>query len=312
MFYLVKTWMPAIILLDWKEAFEINSHIKIPLTRKIRGAIQLFRPELSFAAGLCVMVGEIVALGSFPSMLNLFYGFICGFFISSSALILNDYFDLEVDKINAPNRPLPAGIISPPEVIGLTVGVSFLALGTSALISMNAFIISIILWIIGVLYNWKLKETGLPGNLMVALSVATTFILGGIIVGDPWNKIVLTFSLFAFFLDLGEEIAADAMDVKGDKQRNSKSIAIKMGREIALRISSILFFLVILISLVPIYFGWVGTSYLFMIVISDAIIFLSVLKLLRSRTSEEGHFCIKLIYRGALLGLLAFIIGQLI
>lgn len=287
------------------------SHNKITLIRKIKGVIQLFRPELSFAAGSCIIAGEIIALGSFPSIQNLFYGFMCGFFISSSALILNDYFDLEVDRINAPNRPLPAGIISPPEVIVLTIVATFLGLIASSIISIYALIVSIILWIIAVLYNWKLKETGLLGNFMVSFSVAITFILGGIIVGNPWNKIVLTFSVMAFFIDLGEEIAADAMDIDGDKKRNSKSIAIKMGRKVALNISSILFSLVILISFIPIYFSWLGISYLLMILIADVIIFLSVLKLLRSRTSEEGHFCIKQIYRGALLGLFAFIIGNL-
>jgi geranylgeranylglycerol-phosphate geranylgeranyltransferase len=288
------------------------SNIKIAYKRKIKGAIQLFRPELSFAAGICVIAGEIVALGSFPSIQNLFYGFICGFFISSPALILNDYFDIEVDRINAPNRPLPAGIISPKEVVVLTIAATFIGLAAAATISMHAFIISIILWIIGVLYNWKLKETGLPGNFMVSLSVATTFILGGIVVGDPWNKIVLTFSIMAFVFDLGEEIAADAMDMDGDKKRNSKSIAIKKGRKVALRISSLLFSIVILISLIPIYFNWLGISYLFMILVSDVIIFLSIFKLLRSRTSEEGHLCIKQIYRGALLGLLAFMMSQLL
>ncbi|HBP65164.1 MAG TPA: prenyltransferase [Desulfosporosinus sp.] len=244
-------------------------------------------------------------------MHNLFYGFVCGFFISSPALILNDYFDIEVDRINAPNRPLPAGIISPPVVIALTIVVTFIGLVAAAMISLYALIICIILWIIGFLYNWKLKETGLPGNIMVSCSVATTFILGGIAVGDPWNKIVLTFSIMAFLFDLGEEIAADAMDIKGDKERNSKSIAIKMGREFALIISSILFCLVILISFIPIYFSWLGISYLLMILISDVIIFLSVVKLLRSRTSEEGHSCIKQLYRGELLGLLSFMISQL-
>lgn len=287
------------------------SYVKITLKRKIKGAIRLFRPELSFAAGICVIAGEVIALGSFPSIQNLFYGFICGFFISSSALILNDYFDLEVDRINAPNRPLPAGIILPPEAIALTIIAAILGLVASAIISIYALIICIILWIIGVLYNWKLKETGLPGNFLVSFSVATTFILGGIVVGDPWNKVILTFSIMAFFIDLGEEIAADGMDIDGDKKRNSKSIAIKMGRKAALNISSILFSLVILISFIPICFSWLGISYLLMILISDVIIFLSVLKLLRSQTSEEGHFFIKQIYRGALLGLITFIISRL-
>ena len=285
-------------------------HSKIPFKRKVMGAIQLIRPELSFAAGICVIIGEIIALGGFPSIANLFLGFISGFFISGSALILNDYFDLEVDRINAPNRPLPAGVISPPEVIVLTIVATFIGIAAAAIIGIYALILGIILWIIGVLYNWKLKETGLPGNLMVSFSVAATFILGGIAVGDPWNKIVITFSAMAFFVDLGEEIAADAMDIDGDKKRNSRSIAIKKGRKTALCISCIFFFLVILISLLPVIFSWLGVSYLIMILISDIIILLSAAKLLRSQTSEEGHMYIKRIYRGALLGLLAFMLGQ--
>jgi geranylgeranylglycerol-phosphate geranylgeranyltransferase len=281
------------------------------VNRKIKGAIQLFRLELAFAAGICVIAGEIIALGSLPLIPDLLYGFICGFFISSSALILNDYFDFEVDKINAPNRPLPSGMITPREVIALAIAASFLGLIAAALINTYAIIISLILLIIGFLYNWRLKATGLLGNLMVSFSVAATYILGGIVVGDPWNKIILTFSAMNFFIDLGEEIAADAMDMEGDKKINSKSLAILMGRRVALNISAALFVIVILVSLMPIYFGWLGISYLFMICISDGIILLSVFKLLRSQTSEEGHAYIKQIYRGSLLGLLAFIMSQL-
>jgi len=32
---------------------------------KLQGLIRLFRPELSFAAGICVVAGEILALGVF-------------------------------------------------------------------------------------------------------------------------------------------------------------------------------------------------------------------------------------------------------
>lgn len=59
--------------------------------------------------------------------------------------------------------------------------------------------------------------------------VAITIILGGIVAGDLWNKAVIIFTLLVFVLNLGEEIAAGAMDMEGDKQRNIKSIAILYG-----------------------------------------------------------------------------------
>ena len=280
------------------------------LTKKIKAILQIFRPELPFAAGICVVLGEIIALGKFPAIRELALGFFCGFFISGAAIVLNDYFDLEVDKINAPNRPLPAGIISRREAIGVTALATLTGLGTSLLLGFPSFVLCSIFWLIGFLYNWKFKEAGLLGNLMVSSSVGITFILGGIAVGEPWNKIVWCFALIAFFIDLGEEIAGDAMDMAGDQKRNSKSIAIRHGRKFALVLSSLFFGLVILIGLVPILFHWLGISYLIMIFITDTIIIIFSMRLLKSRTPEEGRRSMRQIYLGALFGMLAFVIGQ--
>jgi hypothetical protein len=71
---------------------------------------------------------------------------------------------------------------------------------------------------VGLAYNWRFKQAGLVGNLMVSSSVAITFILGAIAVGDPWNPVVWVFSLIAFGINLGEEIAGDAMDIEGRSQ----------------------------------------------------------------------------------------------
>jgi geranylgeranylglycerol-phosphate geranylgeranyltransferase len=278
--------------------------------KKIKAIIQIFRPELPFAAGVCVVLGEIIALGNFPSWRDLALGFLCGFFISGSAIVSNDYFDLEVDKVNAPNRPLPAGIISPAEAILLAVIATFIGLAAAFVISISAFILCVIFWGIGFLYNWKFKEAGLPGNLMVSSSVAITFILGGMVAGQPWNKIIWCFALIGFFIDLGEEIAGDAMDIEGDKKRGSKSVAIVWGRSFALGISSLFFGLVVLISFIPVIFEWLGVSYLLMIFITDTLIIVFTIRLLKSKTSAEGVKSMRGIYLGALVGMLAFIVGQ--
>jgi geranylgeranylglycerol-phosphate geranylgeranyltransferase len=280
------------------------------MRQKLIGIIQLFRPELPFAAGVCVVLGEIIALGKFPPLQPLLLGFICGFFLSGSALILNDYFDLEVDRINAPHRPLPSGKVSPREAVILAIVTGLLGLVAASLINWPALVLSIPFWVIGILYNWKYKQAGLAGNLMVSSSVAITFILGGIAVGEPWNKIVWTFGLIAFLIDLGEEIAGDAMDMEGDRKRGSKSIAITSGRNFALRISGIIFVTVTLISLIPFLLGWFGTGYLIMISVMDIAVLYSTTRLLSSQTPEEGRLFMRRIYLIALFGMLAFILSQ--
>jgi geranylgeranylglycerol-phosphate geranylgeranyltransferase len=280
------------------------------LSKKLKGIIQIFRPELPFAAGTCVVLGEIVALGSFPSLRELLLGFACGFFLSGAALTLNDYFDIEVDRVNAPKRPIPAGLLTPSDVIVLTIAATLIGLIAAFFIGTLAFIISIIFWMIGVLYNWRFKANGLWGNLMVAASVGITFILGGIAVGQPLNKTVWFFGLIAFLIDLAEEIAGDAMDMEGDRQRDSKSIAIRLGRDSALRITGFLFILVALLSYVPLILGWLGVTYLLLVCVMNIAVILFTIRLLRSQTSGEGRSAMRGIYLSILFGMLAFIVGE--
>jgi 4-hydroxybenzoate polyprenyltransferase and related prenyltransferases len=87
---------------------------------------------------------------------------------------------------------------------------------------------------VGFLYNWWLKKAGLIGNLMVSFSVGMTFIFGGIAVNKPFETIVWFFAIIVMLIDLGEEIAADAMDIEGDSQAGSRSLALILGRENAL------------------------------------------------------------------------------
>jgi geranylgeranylglycerol-phosphate geranylgeranyltransferase len=278
--------------------------------KKIKGTLQLFRPELPFAAGTCVVLGEIIASAGMPPLRELLLGFVCGFFLSGSALTLNDYFDIEVDKVNAPQRPIPAGLLTPSDALLLTALAALIGLSAAFLIGPLAFMIGVIFWVIGVLYNWKFKEHGLWGNLMVAVSVGVTFILGGIAVDQPWNKLVWFFGLIAFLVDLAEEIAGDAMDMAGDKERRSRSIALRIGKRAALRITASLFIFIVLLGFVPFAFGWLEARYLLLVGIMNLAVIFFTLKLLRSHTPEEGRSAMRGIYLSILLGILAFIGAQ--
>ncbi len=279
------------------------------LAQKARGVFQIFRPELPTAAGVCVLLGQVLALGAVPPLPALGLGFACGFLLSGSALITNDYFDLEVDRINAPQRPLPAGILTPSEVLTLGLVTAVLGLAAAAAFGPLAFGVSLIIWLLGFLYNWRLKAAGLWGNLIVATSVGATFVLGGIIVGHPWHPTVWTFALIALVFDLAEEIAGDAMDAEGDQQRGSRSLALVYGRTTALRISATLFGLVALLTLLP--WGTLGLAYRIPILLTDLLIGFFVIRLLRSQTPAAGRRAMRGLYLSGSLGLLAFLIGAL-
>ncbi len=280
--------------------------------KKIKGLIKLLRPELPFAAGICVIIGEILALGQFPTFREMILGFIWGFFLSGAAMILNDYFDIEVDKVNAPERPLPSGLVSKNEVIIFTGIITFLGLVASFYINRLAVILYIIFWIIGFLYNWKFKEKGLFGNLFVSSSVAVTILLGGIVVSTSLNTAVIIFSLMVFLFNLGEEIGADAMDIEGDKMRDTKSVAILIGRKNALNISFLLFLVFIGLSSLPYFFGTLGLNYLIIISLTDLVVLTLAVKLLKNPSIKQGRKYIRQLYLSALTGLLLIIISMII
>ena len=146
---------------------------------------------------------------------------------------------------------------------------------------------------------------------MVSFSVGMTFIYGGVSVELPFKKIVLFFGLIAALIDLGEEIAADATDVKGDKLINSNSLAIKYNESTAIKISLTIFFLVILLSFIPFILNWFPIIYLLPISIMDASIAYPALRLMKSK-NEEGRKFIRWIYLGAISGIIVFILMRLV
>jgi geranylgeranylglycerol-phosphate geranylgeranyltransferase len=125
--------------------------------------------------------------------------------------------------------------------------------------------------------------------------VAITVIIGGAAVGVI-SGIVLTFAALAGLFDLGEEIASDVMDVKGDQLRSSRSIAKIKGKDCALRLSTGIFALFILLTLLPFLMGWLGYSYLQLILAADLFMSYFSCRLIRSNTIEEGRTAIRRLY----------------
>lgn len=278
---------------------------------KIKGLFRLFRFELPFTAGVCVVLGELLALGKLPAITEVVLGFLSVFFISATSLILNDYFDVESDKINAPERPLPAGLVTKQDVVWLSIVVTTLGFIAGYMISITALLVVILAWGVGFLYNWRFKRTGLFGNLMVSFSVGMTFIFGGIAVDQPFEKVVWSFGVMVFLINLGEEIAADAMDLAGDSQAGSRSLPVLLGSESALKISAVIFSLVIVVSCLPYLFGWIEWGYAFPILLMDIVIFYSMLKLLDSRIANRRIY-IRWIYMSGLVAILIFIILKMV
>ncbi|MCS7098638.1 MAG: UbiA family prenyltransferase, partial [Candidatus Methanomethyliaceae archaeon] len=81
------------------------------LLRSAYDYIVLIRPINSIMMGLAVIVGEIAVFNGIPRAFEIIFGFLVGFFLTASSMVLNDIVDIEIDRINMPNRPIAAGRI---------------------------------------------------------------------------------------------------------------------------------------------------------------------------------------------------------
>jgi geranylgeranylglycerol-phosphate geranylgeranyltransferase len=277
-----------------------------PVFAKLGAVHGLLKTELPVAAGVCVVVGEVIS-GRVPTFPEAAFGFLVGFLLSGAAMMSNDVWDLEVDRVNHPERPLPSGRISVGEVWALVTLFSLCGFVAAGLLGLAPLALSIVIWVVGQLYNWRFKESGLPGNMMVSISVSSTFVLGGVAVGGLGAGIVWLFGAIAFLFDLAEEIGSGAMDMEGDRLRGSRSLAITKGKPFALRVSASIFAVVVALTTLPYILSWLGTIYIALVLILDAAIVYFVYKLLRSETPEQGRKELRKLYLTMMLFVIAFV-----
>ncbi|HVP23467.1 MAG TPA: UbiA family prenyltransferase [Conexivisphaerales archaeon] len=282
------------------------------IVAKARAVAELVKVELPAAAGVCVVAGEVMALGHLPTVSTAILGFLVGFLISGAAMISNDYFDYEVDKVNHPERPFPSGRITKSELMVTEAAFSLAGLVAAGILGLVVLAAAAALWVVGFLYNWRYKEAGLLGNTMVSVSVASTFVIGGMASAGPVNGLVWTFGCLAFMFDLAEEIAGGAMDVIGDAQRNVRSLARTHGRTQAFRVSTFLYILVIVGTLTPFAMDWLGTGYLVIVAVVDILIGYFAFELYESKTPQEGRRRIRHLYLTALGLVAAFLVGGML
>ena len=273
--------------------------------------LSLIRPINSFMIGLAVVVG--IAIGS-PDMLFsrlTIYGFITGFSISSYSMIINDIYDIEIDKVNQPERPLAKQIISINSALSLSLILLLIGLTSSLLISYYNIIITAIFSILSWFYNIWGKKQGIIGNSIVASSMSIPFIFGGVITGNI-SLLVWSISLIAFLSGMGREIIKTIADVDGDKIKGIKSVSIQFGSRNAMLIACGFIIISILISFIPVYLNLIQIYYIPLLILTDLILLYSIFVLSKDYSKSESLKVKKYILYAMLFGLITFLMNSMI
>jgi geranylgeranylglycerol-phosphate geranylgeranyltransferase len=277
--------------------------------RKIAGLLYMIRLPNCLMIGFAVVVGELIASATVP-VRAAFYGFMVGFFLLAASMVLNDYFDREIDAINEPKRPIPAGIVKPNEAFSFSLALGAIGFWFAANSGIATLIIAIISIIIMISYNSRIKKTGLLGNAFVSTNVAIPFIYGGFAVGSPtWSLGI--FSLLAFLSSMGREIVKGIADVSGDTAKGVKSAAVTRGPVQAAKYGSTLFIAAVALSALPVILGLVSYYYIPLVAICDIGFLLTAYSLLTNAGPSNAKRNKKYVLVWMTFGMLAFLIGAI-
>lgn len=172
-------------------------------------------------------------------------------FIGAGGYVINDVLDIEIDRINKPERQVIGRQIS--EVTGNKLHFNLTAAGIISGIVFSYLCGNIFLGILFVIiptalfyYSFKYKYLPAVGNLVVSLLTALLVFIYWLfefyhLKSQPdlfveasrsfplLNRLVMAFAFFAFITTLIREIVKDVNDIEGDKRFGCRTVPIILG-----------------------------------------------------------------------------------
>ncbi|HXG56762.1 MAG TPA: UbiA family prenyltransferase [Vicinamibacterales bacterium] len=206
--------------------------------------LELSRPFTLVAPALGVVSGAITAAGAHPrdewTTDLLFYagtGALMAAMLNAASNALNQIYDLEIDRINKPQRPLTSGRMTIAEAWVFTLAAYAVALGLAWLIAPGGrhecFWIVLAATVATFIYSCpplRTKQRGIWANITIAvprgvlLKVAGWSCVKTIFGVEPW----FIGGIFGLFL-LGASTTKDFADMEGDEKGGCRSLPIIYG-----------------------------------------------------------------------------------
>lgn len=190
--------------------------------------------------------------------------------IAAGGYVINDYFDVKIDRINRPDNLVVTRIISRDAAMNLFYGLTAVGVIAGTVVAWWAHswtllftyvVIPGLLWF----YSASYKRMFLVGNIVVAFASAIVPLLVAIANADYLHHLYQNalayspivgelyvwtggFAAFAFLLTWVREIVKDIEDIEGDREMECRTLPIVWGDKVAKIIATIL--LVVIATLI--------------------------------------------------------------
>jgi geranylgeranylglycerol-phosphate geranylgeranyltransferase len=276
--------------------------------KTLSGYIRLSRPVNAAITAIAIPVACWLTGVMKDRISDIVLAALAGAFVAAGANAINDYFDIEIDRINKPKRPLPAGILSAGQAKRMWLLTSTIGIGLNLFLNMPAFIIASAAVAALYFYSSFFKRTVLMGNVLVGTMTGMTFIYGGAVAGSMKRAVFP--ALFAFLSNFGREVIKDMEDMKGDEAKGAMTFPIRCGIQPARRVVIVTMLLLVLSTAAAALWNAYNLYFIWIVLPLD-IVFLTIAAVLRISVSErQMHRLSTVLKICMMLGLIGIIAGS--
>lgn len=252
--------------------------------KQLKGLYKISRPMSTLSGGLAVIMGGYVA--GTGQWFNVFLATLATLSISAAANAWNDYRDVEIDRINQPQRPLPSGMVTPKAALLFSIVMTLLSVLLAAFINLPAFIIAVSSAVLLYIYSWRLKSTVLLGNVVVAFISALSAMFGGVAAGNVVPSLWLAAIIFTAIM--GREVLKTIADYEGDLRQRIRTISTVWGKRPARILFFVLAWATLGMMMLPYLFSVYSPIYAYIVVFGVYPVILYILvKVNRYRTGAQ-------------------------
>jgi len=211
---------------------------RVSVRTLVARSIMLMKPVTWFPPVFAFLCGTIASGATQFDVITVakiaFGALMAGPILCGLSQVINEYCDREVDAINEPQRPIPAGLVTMRHVFWTIAVLTILSLSMASVFGLPVIYITLLGIFFAIAYSaepLRAKKLGWIGNTLVAISYE----------GLPWVAGHLAFAqltggslLLAALYSLGAHgimTINDFKSIEGDRQMGIKSIPAQMGAD---------------------------------------------------------------------------------
>jgi len=208
----------------------------MPITiSKLKAVIEASRPLiwlLSITSAYCGMFMAVKGLPPIHLLIIVAIG--VGPCITAATNLLNAVYDVEVDKLSKPNRPLPTNRVTIDTARKIALLLYAIGLVIAFFLGVWPFLLSLIGVAVSVLYSVpqaRIKAKGGFSNFALAFGYTAICILGGWSIFREIHEAPLFVIAFLTIQDAGANVVKDFVDYEADALFGISTLPVKFGAE---------------------------------------------------------------------------------